>query len=162
MSFIGVVTDKKSESEIYNNLSKDFADKKMKNKVIMINEKNIDNVKNIKFETVLVNKKISKNMQTMEKILDNAKVLVVNSDIDTGLNKIDNLRITTITYGFNPKSTVTTSSVTDEEMLLCIQRSIKNINENTLEPQEIRIEKSVQNKNPYIIFGTQIVRILYN
>lgn len=59
--------------------------------------------------------------------------------------KISDLKV--ITYGFNSKSTVTASSVTEEEMLICVQRNIINIKGKKIEPQEINIEKDIMLDN---------------
>ena len=69
---------------------------------------------------------------------------------------LKNIRTNIITYGFNAKATITISSIKDENMLLCIQRSIKQINEKMIDEQEfnIKIEKNNVNKfyNILIIF----------
>ena len=105
--------------------------------VIFINEKNIDNIKNVKFKIIVLNKElINKNL---EGILLNAEYLILNSDINVKL--VENLNLKVITYGFNSKATVTASSITEEEMLVCIQRNIVDMYNNKFEPQEINIEK---------------------
>ena len=61
-----------------------------------------------------------------------------------------------ITYGFNSKATITISSIKEESTMLCIQRSIKGVNNNIIEEQEfnINIERNNVNKlyNVLVIF----------
>ena len=65
----------------------------------------------------------------------------------TTIIAIENLDLKVITYGFNSKSTVTASSITEEEMLICVQRNIINIKGKKIEPQEINIEKDIMLDN---------------
>ncbi len=162
MSFIGVITDKKNENEIAKCIGDSFSQKNIKENVIIINNKNINNIKNIKFDSLLINKKLIGKSDVVKKLLFNSNNLIVNSDIDTGLDILKQTNSNIITYGFNPKSTVTASSLENDEALICIQRNIKNSNNNIVEPQEIRVEKINKNNNPYIIMGVEILTLLYD
>ena len=113
--------------------------------VVFINEKNIENIKNIKFKIIVLNKGIDN--KNIKNILLNAEYLILNSDINVKIDLIENLDLKVITYGFNSKSTVTASSVTEEEMLICVQRNIINIKGKKIEPQEINIEKDIMLDN---------------
>ena len=107
--------------------------------------KNIENIKNIKFKIIVLNKGIDN--KNIKNILLNAEYLILNSDINVKIDLIENLDLKVITYGFNSKSTVTASSVTEEEMLICVQRNIINIKGKKIEPQEINIEKDIMLDN---------------
>ena len=121
MFFIGIVSEEKNEKHI-----KDILKQKIENEnVVFINEKNIENIKNIKFKIIVLNKGIDN--KNIKNILLNAEYLILNSDINVKIDLIENLDLKVITYGFNSKSTVTASSVTEEEMLICVQRNIINI-----------------------------------
>lgn len=157
MPFVGLITDKKEETEFTN-----YLDNKIYKNTIIINRKNINNVKNIKFDTVLINKKISNKSDALKKILSNSNNLVVNSDIDTDLSIIANSNSNVITFGFNPKSTVTASSLENDDAFICVQRNIKNVNNEIIEPQEIKVTKFNQNDSPYIIMGVEILTLLYD
>lgn len=157
MFFVGIITDKKNESLFLN-----YLNSKISENIITINKKNINNIKSIKFDTILINKKIFVRSEILEKIIANSNNLIINSDLDIRLNIIPNSKTNLITYGFNPKSTVTASSLENDDALICIQRNIKNINNYIIEPQEIRVEKLDKNNNPYIIMGTEILTLLYN
>ena len=141
MFFIGIVSEEKNEKHI-----KDILKQKIENEnVVFINEKNIKNIKNIKFKIIVLNKGIDN--KNIKNILLNAEYLILNSDINVKIDLIENLDLKVITYGFNSKSTVTASSVTEEEMLICVQRNIINIKGKKIEPQEINIEKDIMLDN---------------
>ena len=141
MFFIGIVSEEKNEKHI-----KDILKQKIENEnVVFINEKNIENIKNIKFKIIVLNKGIDN--KNIKNILLNAEYLILNSDINVKIDLIENLDLKVITYGFNSKSTVTASSVTEEEMLICVQRNIINIKGKKIEPQEINIKKDIMLDN---------------
>ncbi len=149
MFFIGIISEEKNEKYVKNILKQKINNEN----VIFINEKNIENIKNIKFKIIVLNKNIS-NKKILKEILSNVEYLLLNSDIDINLTLIENLNLKVITYGFNLKATVTASSVAEEEMLICIQRNIIDIKGNKIEPQEINIEKDIildNYDNMYII-----------
>ena len=141
MFFIGIISEEKNEKYIKEMLKHNINN----SNVIFINEKNIDNIKNVKFKIIVLNKElINKNL---EGILLNAEYLILNSDINVKIDLIENLDLKVITYGFNSKSTVTASSITEEEMLICVQRNIINIKGKKIEAQEINIEKDIMLDN---------------
>ena len=121
MAFIGIISDSKSEKII-----KMILDEKLDKSIniIVINSKSVENLKNIKFETVLIannNNIIKENKETLNKIINNTKYLIINADIELELQFEEQVELNVITFGFNPKSTITASSVEDD-ILLCIQR----------------------------------------
>ena len=157
MNFVGIITDKKNELLFYN-----YLNKKIDSNIIIINNKNIDNMKNIKFDTLLINKKPSGRYDVLKKILLNSKKIVINSDININLSAFTNTSANIITYGFNPKSTVTASSLENDDALICVQRNFKSLNNKTIEPQEIKVQKNVKSNNPYIIISSEILTLLYD
>lgn len=160
MSFIGIISDGKNEEYI----SKVLTNKIDKANIININEKNIDNIKNVRFETILIsgdNKKILPKLDILKNIISNVKYLIINADIETNMLVLDNLDINVITFGFNNKSTITASSVKEENVLICVQRTILNIKSKEVEPQEINISTSGKNINIYTIMGIASVLIIY-
>ena len=132
-------------AKLYNMDVKTLKQKIENENVVFINEKNIENIKNIKFKIIVLNKGIDN--KNIKNILLNAEYLILNSDINVKIDLIENLDLKVITYGFNSKSTVTASSVTEEEMLICVQRNIINIKGKKIEPQEINIEKDIMLDN---------------
>ena len=111
MVFIGIVTDSKSE----NSIEKLLSDNKflIDNNVIFIKEKNIDNIKNVHFDTVIINNEFGK-IEELNKILQNAKNIILNMDTVVKCVDLNIINSNLITYGFNSKSSITISSVTDD------------------------------------------------
>ena len=149
MTFIGVATTGKDEDYIIKTIEKNLKDKSIK--VISINNNSIENIKNVKFETIVVddillqkdkeyNAKIQKNKETLKKIINNSKNIILNSDIIENLDTVKNLNLTIITYGFNSKATITMSSLNEDNMLVCLQRNIKILDGRIVEQQEVNIE----------------------
>ena len=136
MPFIGIISEENTE----NCIRREILDKLQLNEsnVLFIKEKSIENIKNIKFETIIIAREFKK-QEMLKNILKNVRYLIINSDIESNLNLLENINTSVITYGFNTKATITASSVEKEEMLLCIQRTLQNKNGKDIEPQEIKI-----------------------
>ena len=156
MFFLGVVTNQKNESYIKNKLFKVLPAEN----IIFITDRNILNVKNIKFETIIIDAKINNKVE-LRKLLSTAKYVILNSDIDMNLAVINDLNLTVITYGFNNKSTFTVSSITENSIIICLQRIILGKNGAEIEPQEyqFRIDKNIEK---YAIIASEIFLILYS
>ena len=136
MPFIGIISEETTE----NCIRREILDKLQlrESNVLFIKEKSIENIKNIKFETIIIARKFYE-IKHLKKLLENTNYLIVNSDIENNLNLLENMKTTVITYGFNSKSTITASSVGEEEILLCIQRMLKDKNGKEIELQEVKI-----------------------
>lgn len=162
MAFIGVISDSKSEKTISELLEKKLGNH---NNIIVINSKSVENIKNIKFETVLIlnnNKIIEENSNAFSKIIKNSRYLILNADIELQLKMEEYIELNIITFGFNPKSTITASSV-EENILICIQRNLKDINNKMLEQQEIKISFFEENIgiNTNNLIGISSILLLY-
>ncbi len=155
MFFVGIITNQKNETYIKNELVR----KMPLENIIFINDKNISNVKNIKFETIIIDAKI-KNKFELRKILSNAKYIILNSDIELDINILNDLNLVVITYGFNNKSTFSVSSITENSMIICLQRIIFGKNEKKYEPQEYEV-KLQKNVDKYAIIAMSIFNIIY-
>ena len=142
MPFIGILTE--HINEIY--LNEQLKRRKW-GKVFFLDEKTIENMHNIKFETFLLGKKVVENQDTIRYIAQNASYFVLNSDIKENLCVFENLDLKVITYGYNQKATITTSSVEENKMMICLQRSIKNVYQENIEPQEFEFEMSEEINN---------------
>lgn len=152
MFFIGIITNQKNEL---------YVKKKLENKnILFINDKNITNMKNIKFDTIVIDNKL-KNKQDLRKILSSTNHLILNADIEFDLELIENLSLTIITYGFNNKSTFTVSSITENGIIICLQRIIFRPNGEGIEPEEYQLEY-VENIEKYAIIFTEILKKIYN
>ena len=134
MPFIEIITDQKSQTQLNKVLTK-----KMVNNcdVLYIKEKNIENTKNIKLETLILNRKIEDN-EIMNKILKNSKNAIVNMDLNVNVDKITKANI--ITFGYNSQSDITISSVEEDQILICIQNTSTSIYNRKIEPQEIKVK----------------------
>ena len=156
MFFIGVVTNQKNEEYIKNKLSNVVPAEN----IIFITEKNILNIKNIKFESLLIDSKIN-NTTELRKIISNSKYIILNADIEMNLDAIKNLDLVVITYGFNNKSTFTVSSIEENDIIICLQRIIFNKKGNEIEPQEyeLKIDKDI---DKYTAIAIEIIKILYS
>lgn len=157
MFFIGIVTNQKNELFIKEKLENITPD----SIIIFITEKNIDNIKNIKFETILLDTQIIKKKKEIRKIISSCKYLVINNDIEIDDSIIESMDLTIITYGFNGKSTFTISSIDENKLIICLQRIIFKENNMQIEPQEYEV-KINKNVDKYAIIGSEIIRILYS
>ena len=102
----------------------------------------------------------------LTKALDNIEsggILILNADE----KNISGLRFTkpinVISYGFNPKSTVTASSVIEDEYLCvqcCIQREFFTLDGSVIEPQEFSINIKDNNATVSNILASVIVSLL--
>ena len=163
MAFIGVITSKRSEEasrKVFINLFNENVIKKMN--VVLINESNIDNIKNVLFETVIINEDnalIRNKMDSLKQILEKCKFLILNSDMNINFESIYKLKLTVITYGLNLKSTITASSIENEKIQICIQRSIKNVNNKIIEPKEIYVDS--KKNDIYRVMEQFVIESLY-
>ena len=163
MSFVGIVANSNDYEFIKKELEKNKDCSKLQ--FINLNENNIENMKNIKFETVLIcmeiREKIYKNI-LLKKILVATKYLLINTDIDVSIGDLCNNEIQIITYGMNQKATVTASSIKDDEVLICLQRNIWSAKHKIIEMQEVKVKsENISNTTVYNLLATFIIKQLY-
>lgn len=160
MSFIGIISESKNESYINRILSS-----KLNNtNIININDKNIENIKNVTFETILINgnnSKILSKLYILKNMISKAKYLIINADIEDNLLVLNNINTNVITFGFNSKSTITASSVKDDNILICIQRTIENIKGEEIEPQELLVNVNTPPIGVHTTMGMVSLLIIY-
>lgn len=133
MPFIEIITDSKSQTQ----LNKVITQKMVNNcEVLYIKDKNIENTKNIKLETLILNRNID-NEEILNKILSNSKNVILNLDLNTNIE--ENIKANIISFGYNSQSDITVSSVEDDEVLICIQHTITSMYNRKIEPQEIKV-----------------------
>lgn len=158
MNFLGYCVEKKYENILEQSLKKVIG----RNKLIAINDNSIDNIKNIKFETIIINKELKKSLEKekIKKLITNSRYLVINSD-KVDLSIMHNIDVMPISYGYNSKATLTMSSVENEKLILCLQRSISNVLNKTIEPQEICIDVVDDSVDRYLMMCINIVSLLY-
>jgi len=162
MAFIGIIIEGKREDELKQAIKNKLNEINEKYTVIVINEKSIENFKNVIFEILVLDTNVLRNNRFLKNIILNSKRLIINSDYEENLEVIKNLKLTVITYGMKSKSTITISSVEEDDMLMSIQRSIKTIKGNIIEPQEMKICQKRQQGNLYIYMILAIFSIIFD
>lgn len=162
MPFIGIIAKENDSNFIKNEVIKNTKFNKFE--IININRKSIENVKNIKFDILVIHQNFEnllKNSKYLEDIIAKTSYVIINSDVKNNLSLLKNSEANIITYGFNAKATITISSIKEENTMLCIQRSIRKINNHMIEEQEIsiKIEKNNVNKlyNVLVIFTILVI-----
>ena len=159
MSIVGIICEPRYENQI-----KQILNKTLKNKTILVlKEENIENFKNITFETIVIFSKQNQMLTNnrLNKIIEQAKYLVINADEEIELEIENPLDLKVITYGFNTKSTVTASSVTEEEILICVQRNIVNLEQKQIEPQEILVKNDSLKLQASTMMGIVTILFIY-
>ncbi len=151
MPFIEIITDTKSQMQLNKSIKKEQVNNC---EILYIKEKNIDNIKNIKLETLVINKKIE-DMEKISKIIENTKNVIINLDF----NKIEKQN-KFISYGYNSKSDITISSIDEDEALIYIQKEITSIFGRKIEPQEVKV-KLKSDINIYNIMIIIALNVLY-
>ena len=79
MSFIGIVSESKDFELIKAEVIKNIKENKLN--IININKTSVENVQNIKFETIIINTSLEKmqdKKEIIERICKNAKYLILN------------------------------------------------------------------------------------
>ena len=155
MAFIGIITNEKNILTMTKFLKNTFD---MKD-IIFISNNNIEKFKTMKFETVVVDKEI-KNINQLKSIISNSKYLILNADIKIDSAILEDLNLMVITYGFQNKATFTVSSVSENNIIICLQRIMKTAQNGKYEPQEINI-KIEQNLDIHAIICTNILTMFY-
>ena len=157
MPLVGIIAKKRDIQAI----KKELAEYEVE--IIHLNKESLKNMKNIIFKDLIILEDI--NLQEteysyMEEIISKAEYLILNSDIDFRVLKKP---IKTITFGFNPKSTITISSVKEDKILVCLQRNIENGDKEIIETQEKEIEITKDsNKKIYNKLVVFILKELHN
>lgn len=156
MSFIGIVTNSKNEESMVKKIFKLFP----ADNIIFITSKNIDNIRNIQFETVVINGNIKDDVK-LKNIITKSKYVILNTDVELEKEFWKDLNLTIISYGFNNKATFTISSVSENNIIICLQRTIKNILNEKIEPQEFE-EENDTNVDINVILYEKIVQLIYS
>lgn len=164
MAFIGIIVDSKHETQIKRTLEAKLNIPNKEHTIIAINDKSIENIKNIRFETILIMdvNEVQSKEKLLNEVFEKSKYLVINADMESTLEIVNNMKVNIITFGFNSKSTVTASSV-EEPFLICLQRKIVDINKEILEPQELEVkiaDKKLSNSS-HNLMGIASILLIY-
>lgn len=147
MPFIGIYAKENDNNFIKNELCKNSKNNKFE--VFNINQKSLENLKNVKFDILIIKEDISnliKKSNYIDNIIKKATYIIVNNDIKNNKILLEQ-NINTITYGFNIKSNLTISSIKEDNILICVQNKIKDINKKIIEEQEVSIKIKKHNIN---------------
>ena len=157
MTFIGIVA-KQKEFEILQSR----IEKQKEINIILITVDNIENLQNIKFNTIIINIEMPNwhDKKIFENICKNAKYIVVNTDKNKNIDILEGKQKTIITYGLNHKSTITVSSIKEDCIMVAIQREFINIQGKLQEIEEERV-KRIRNLDIYGHIVLVICNILY-
>ncbi len=155
MSFIGIITNTKNEAYMSKALIHNF----QKEQIIFITDKNIENMKNIRFETVVIDTNL-KHIKELQHIILNAKYILLNADIVLDLSMLKDLNLIVISYGFQNKATFTVSSVSETNIIICLQRIMKTVYKRQYDPQEFEVINS-QAADIHAIISLHIILLLY-
>lgn len=151
MSVVGIITNSSHIIELEKKLN-----------IIVINEKTIENVKNVKFDIVIIYQETKQN-EKIKQLISTCKYLVINADIKENLKLLEGIETaetTIITYGFNRKSSITIVSNENDEIILEIQREINNLKNEKIECQEIKLQNNLEKKQIYLAISLKILEIL--
>ena len=138
MFIIGLIANSSQAKEI-----KKEIEANIKAEVILINSKSIENIKNIKFEIIIMQnlpEGIKENEIGLNIILANSKYLFLNTDLKVDSQIFESTKVQIITYGLKLKSTITISSIKEAKAIISIQRGFKNLQGKIIDRQEIPIE----------------------
>ena len=133
--------------------------------------------KGIKFDIIahLTNDKDNIIKENMDLVIENEKKIfnklksnsfaVINIDNDDYIKLLEGIRTCIITYGYNSKATITSSSIDDNSNTLSIsqQRAIKTHENSVIEPQELVIKINDYNiQNIYNALVVTSVGLIFN
>ncbi|MBR0350547.1 MAG: hypothetical protein IJH76_01770 [Clostridia bacterium] len=163
MAFIGIVAEKQKYDFIRKNLLKDM--NKNDITLININKNSINNLQRVKFDAIVILNSLDKvivETQAINNICNNVKYFIINSDLEVINNPFSNITTNVITFGLNQKATVTFSSITDENMLISVQREFKTIQNKKVEQGEYSYKiNKIDRTNIYEILIEFIIKKLF-
>ena len=152
MSFIGIAAKKKVFEAIKNQIIEQIDDESIS--FVHINLRSIENIKNIKFEIIIIEdnlEKFKEYKQIVKKICTDTQYLIVNTDKNPEYST-NNI----ISYGLNQKATVTISSIRESDILIYLQKTLKN-----KEKQPIEIEEQKIKRKEKSVLSTYEILIIY-
>ncbi len=159
MSFIGIVGKKKVFENIKNKMTEEIKEELIS--FVHINLRSIENIKNIKFEIIIIEDNIEKfkeHNDILQKICTSVQYLIVNTDKNPEYKK-NYKQNHIISYGLNQKANVTVSSISESDILIYLQTVIENREKQLIEIEERKIER--KEKNGLQTYEILIIYILF-
>lgn len=121
-------------------------------------EKNIFD--NLRFDVMIY---VDKGSKIFPSLNENG-IAIVNIDDHELIQFLQGMKYYTVTYGFNSKASITTSSTGDivnkDNFMCCLQRSISARNGKIIEPQEYRINMETNGLNEYNLLAAATFAII--
>lgn len=156
MAVIGIISNSNNIIEKENKIKKELNEKN----IIVINEAALDNIKNIKFDIIVIYEEM-KRTEKVKEIIKESKYIILNTDFKENINLLDeDIEGMVITIGYNSKSTITIVSNENEEIILEIQREIKGLFGEKIDCQEIKLKNKSEKNNIYEEISMKILAIL--
>lgn len=156
MAVIGIISNSNNIIEKESKIKKQVNEEN----IIIIKEEALDNIKNIKFDIIVIFEEM-KNTDKVKEIIKYSKCLIINTDFKENLKLLDNnIDGYVITFGFNSKSTITIVSNENEEIILEIQREIENLFGKKIECQEIKLNNNCGKNQIYEEISMKILTFL--
>ena len=161
MYLVGIIENKNNTIEISKILQEMQIYKKCT--IMKIKQDNLDNLKNVKFDVVIINQEldVEKYKVNLDNILKNTKILILNIDYKENLKVVENLKIQVITYGFNKKATVTITSCDEDNIMLEFQREIITLNNKKIESEEIKKSFKTGENGMHFYVGIVILETVF-
>ena len=160
MSLIGIIANKKDIKAIKNSIKQNNIE------IVGITKESIENIKNVKFDEIIVMKKIhltEEQSKKLNEIVSKAEYIIINADINIEPKEPIKKPIKVITFGFNSKSTITISSVKENKIMIYIQRKIEKSNKEIIEEEEkeLKVDEKLNEKiyNNLVVF---LIKELHN
>jgi UDP-N-acetylmuramyl tripeptide synthase len=112
----------------------------------------------------IFNDNFSELMPKVFSLMDEKGIIIVNADDSEIIQFLHGLKYYTITYGFNSKASITTSSIGDdvykENFMCCLQRTISVKDGLLIEPQEYRIKITSNDFDSYSVLAAATFAIV--
>lgn len=143
MSIIGIIASEKQANQMRKEIKE-----ALEKELISINYKSIENIKNVKFEIVIIQElqgKLKEKQEYLKELLKETKYLLLNADITINEEVFEGVNVKILTYGLKQKATVTVSSIEENQIIISIQRAFKNIKGKMISQQEIPINLKKKN-----------------
>ena len=97
-------------------------------------------------------------------LLDEKGIAIINIDDHELIQFLQGMKYSIVTYGFNSKASITTSSIGDivykDNFMCCLQRTISAKNGHLIEPQEYRIRMATAGLNTYNVLAAASFAII--
>lgn len=133
MCCIGIISQ---NVELINSLTEKY-------KVIIITKQNLEKYLDYSWDICIIEDKMI-NEKELEILGNNSKYIILSDNLNLDI-KLKN-KVNIITFGFHHKSTVTISSIDEENIVICIQRTIQGLSGKAIEQQEKRIPNTGENE----------------